>query len=193
MIWMHQRKGIFIVKFAYKVARAVLSEGKVVESSRGCAGKDLWPAIWKLRIPNKIKVFGWRACNEILPTRLNLSKRKIIANAMCPICLRFPESVVHVLWDCGAARDVWAGSLKILQKGGSGMVDMLQLMEYLMERVESHDLEVVLVQAWLIWNQRNRVVHGGKFHNPGWLNNRAAEFLEEFRTASILMGPPQGG
>ena len=32
------------------------------------------------------------------------------------------------------------------------MVDMLQLMEYLMERVESHDLEVALVQAWLIWN-----------------------------------------
>ena len=60
------------------------------------------------------------------------------------------------------------------------MVDMLQLMEYLMERVESHDLEVVLVQAWLIWNQRNRVVHGGKFHDPGWLNNQAAEFLKEF-------------
>lgn len=60
-----------------------------------------------------------------------------------------------------------AGSLKILQKGGSGMVHMLQLMEYLMERVESHDMEVVLVQAWLIWNQRNRVVHGGKFHDPG--------------------------
>ena len=70
-------------------------------------------------------MFGWRACNEILPTKLNLSKRKIIADAMCPICLRFPESVVHTLWDCGAARDVWAGSLKILQKCGSGMVDML--------------------------------------------------------------------
>ena len=73
------------------------------------------------------------------------------------------------------------------------MVDMLQLMEYLMERVESHDMEVVLVQAWLIWNQRNRVVHGGKFHDPGWLNNRATEFLEEFRTASVLMGPSHGG
>ena len=106
MIWMHQRKGIFIVKSTYKVARAVLSEGKVAESSRGCVGKDVWPAIWKLRIPNKIKVFGWKACNEILPTRLNLSKRKIIVDAMCPICLRFPESVFHALWDCGAARDV---------------------------------------------------------------------------------------
>ena len=69
------------------------------------------------------------------------------------------------------------------------MVDMLQLMEYLMERVESHDMEVVLVQVWLIWNQRNRVVHGGKFHDPGWLNNRATEFLEKFRTGSVLMGP----
>lgn len=107
MIWMHQRKGIFTVKSACKVARKVLSEGRVAESSRDCAGKEVWPAIWKLRIPNKIKVFGWRACNEILPTKLNLSKRKIIADAMCPICLRFPESVVHVLWECGAARDVW--------------------------------------------------------------------------------------
>ncbi|KAL0014186.1 hypothetical protein SO802_001255 [Lithocarpus litseifolius] len=73
------------------------------------------------------------------------------------------------------------------------MVDMLQLMEYLLERVDSHDMEVVLVQAWLIWNQRNRVVHGGKFHDPRWLNNRAIEFLEEFRTASLLMGPAHGG
>ena len=54
-------------------------------------------------------------------------------------------------------------------------------------------LEVVLVQAWLIWNQRNRVVHGGKFHDLGWLNNWAADFLEEFRIASILMGPAHGG
>ncbi|KAK9988632.1 hypothetical protein SO802_028871 [Lithocarpus litseifolius] len=138
-------------------------------------------------------VFGWRACNEILPTKLNLTKEKIITDAMCPICLRFPESVVHALWECGAARDVWAGSLKILQKGESGMVDMLQLMEYLLERVESHDMEVVLVQAWLIWNQRNRVVHGGKFHDPSWLNNRAIEFLEEFWTASLLLGLAHGG
>ncbi|XP_023905928.1 uncharacterized protein LOC112017706 [Quercus suber] len=62
-----------------------------------------------------------------------------------------------------------------------------------MERVESHDLEVVLVRAWLIWNQRNRVVDGGKFHDPGWLNNRATEFLEEFQTASVMMGPTHEG
>ena len=36
-------------------------------------------------------------------------------------------------------------------------------------------------------------MHGGKFHDPGWLNNWATEVLEEFRTASALMGPPHGG
>ena len=187
MIWMHQKKRMFTVKSAYKVARDVLRGGRVAESTRGCVGKRIWSALWKLRIPNKIKVFGWRACNDVLPTKLNLSKRRIIDDAMCSISLRFPESVVHALWECDVARDVWVGSLKILQKGGSGMVDMVQLMEYLLVRVESQDMEVVLIQAWLIWNQRNKVVHGGKFHNSGWLNNRAREFLEEFWITSDLM------
>ena len=97
MIWLHQRKGIFTVKSTYTVAREVLKGGRVAESSRGCVGKGIWFALWKLRILNKIKVFGWRACNEILPTKLNLSKRRIIEDAMCPICLRFPELVVHAL------------------------------------------------------------------------------------------------
>ena len=45
------------------------------------------------------------------------------------------------------------------------MTDVLQLMEYLLDWVESQELEVVLFQEWLIWNQRNRFVHGGKFHD----------------------------
>ena len=147
MICMHQRKRIFTVKSTYKVAREVLRAGRVAESSMGCVRKGIWSALWKLRTPNKIKVFGWRACNEILPTKLNLSKRRVIEDATCPICLRFPESVVHALWECDATRDVWACSLKILQKGGSGMADMFQLMEYLLEQVESQDMEVVLIQA----------------------------------------------
>jgi len=34
-------------------------------------------------------------------------------------------------------------------------------------------------------------VHGGKFHDPGWLNNSAREFLEEFQIATDLMGLEQ--
>ena len=47
---------------------------------------------------------------------------------------------------------------------------------------------MVLVQAWQIWNQRNRVVYGGKFHDPGWLITRARELLEDFRNVQDQMG-----
>ena len=73
------------------------------------------------------------------------------------------------------------------------MDDMLQLTEYLLEQVESQDMEIVLIQAWLIWNQRSWVVHGGKFHDPGWLNNQARELLKEFRIALALMRPAHEG
>ena len=117
----------------------------MVESSKGCVGKRVWAALWKLRIPNKIKVFGWRACNEILPMKMNLTKRRIIEEVACPICTRFSKIVVHVLWECDAAQDVWAGSLKSLQKRVHGMTDMVQILEYLMEQLALEDLELVLV------------------------------------------------
>ena len=73
--------------------------------------------------------------------------------------------------------------MKILQKGIAGMTDVIQLIDYLLDRIELQELEVVLVQAWLIWNQRSRFIHGGKFHDPSWLNDHARDYLQEFRTA----------
>lgn len=57
-------------------------------------------------MPKKIKVFGWRACQNILPTRANLARRRIIEDDNCPIRLRHSESVIHALWECGMAQDV---------------------------------------------------------------------------------------
>ncbi|KAL0010522.1 hypothetical protein SO802_005630 [Lithocarpus litseifolius] len=63
--------------------------------------------------------------------------------------------------------------------------------------MDKSDVELMLVQAWLIWHQQNRVVYGGKFLEPGWLNKRAAELLEEFQQsqdnlqADDVLGPPR--
>ena len=47
-----------------------------------------------------------------------------------------------------------------------------------------------LVQAWLIWNQRNTIVYGGKLKDPNWLNKRAVEFLQEFQQAQDKLDAP---
>ena len=37
-------------------------------------------------------------------------------NARCCFCQKDAESVLHVLWGCGVAQDVWAGSSGRFQK-----------------------------------------------------------------------------
>ena len=58
---------------------------------------------------NKIKIFGWRACCNILPTRVNLSKKWIIEDNRCVACKTELETGVHALWNCGLAQDIWVG------------------------------------------------------------------------------------
>lgn len=78
IIWLHNSKGIFTVKSVYHVARKLQTYGNQAGTSRGYAGKNIWAAIWKFRLLNKVKVFGWRACHDILPTSENLTRRKVL-------------------------------------------------------------------------------------------------------------------
>ena len=117
--WLHSKNGKFTVQSAYKVARRMRGNGNQVESSGSCVGKFIWLVLWKLSIPNKIKIFGWRACNDILLTWINLVKRRIINEDKCPICTREVETAIHVLWGYAAVIDVWVGSIPKLQKGNS--------------------------------------------------------------------------
>ena len=74
-------------------------------------------------------------------------------------------------------QDIWAGSYQKLQKRSSRVADMMQLMEDLINRLTKEELELFWVQAWLAWNQRNRVVFGDYLMDPRTLNNKAVEYL----------------
>ena len=73
------------------------------ESSEQRADYWVWTQLWKLRVPNKIKIFGWQACLNILPSKVNLARRKILTDATFGVCQRCPETVPHVIWSCSAA------------------------------------------------------------------------------------------
>lgn len=82
-------------------------------------------------------------------------------------------------------QDVWAGNISKLQKGFSGFRNVMQLMEHLVDRLSTEEIELFWVQCWLIWNQHNCVVYGGKLKDLTSLNKRAKEFLEEFKQAQV--------
>ena len=189
VVWLHTKNGVYSVRSGYHKARKEMIIESWAKSSSSAEGQQIWKVLWGLKVPSKLKVFGWRACHEILPTRVNLTKRKILENVMCHCCKRFAETALHAMWDCGAAQDVWAGSITSLQKWSTSCHDFRGLFEALMDRLQKEKLEIFLVQAWLIWNQRNTVIHGGHLREPGWLNKRAEEFLEEYRKAQPVLTP----
>ena len=100
VFWLHNSRGLFSVKSAYHMARKLLTD-----ANRGGTSSE-GAAIWKLRLPNKIKVFAWRACHEILPTAANLTRRKVLNDDKCMICTRETESTIHAFWDCAAVQDI---------------------------------------------------------------------------------------
>nr|POE58844.1 ethylene insensitive 3-like 3 protein [Quercus suber] len=82
----------------------------LMESS-GLEGKGLhWAKLWKSNLPSKIKVFGLRVYQNVLPTKENLYCRKVVKDSFCKLCRQDAKSVLYVLWECGVARDMWAGS-----------------------------------------------------------------------------------
>ena len=55
-------------------------------------------------------------------------------DSSCKLCRQDVESVPHILWECGVAQDVWAGSKVCLQKCTTNRGDILQLVDDLMDR-----------------------------------------------------------
>ena len=62
---------------------------------------------------------------------------------------------------------------------------MIELMEYLLSRLSLQEMELFLVQARVLWNQRNKLLHGGKIQDPNMLYKRAVEYLDEYQNSQV--------
>ena len=55
VVWLHNKDGVYTVRSGYHVARKVLREW--AKSSTG-SGQQIWKKLWKVGVPNKMKVFA---------------------------------------------------------------------------------------------------------------------------------------
>ncbi len=104
-VWVYTANGLFSVRSAYYL-ELDREARQFCCSSVGAQHSPIWKIIWKLKVPRVIHLFLWRACNNILPTKENLLRRKIVSDPTCPLCGRETETSGHVLWSCDAARAV---------------------------------------------------------------------------------------
>ena len=111
-------------------------------------------------------MFLWQACNNILPTKVNLFNKKIMIDPLCPICGLEVETIVHALWSYLAVRDVWFECNKTMHKGTSDEDAFVNIFEQLLDRLEEGDIELAACIARHIWLRINKMVFGRVFLPP---------------------------
>lgn len=105
------------------------------ETSSNESESNFWQLIWHLNVPSTVKHFLWRDCNDILLTRLNLTKRKVIDGDVGPICKREMESSIHIIWPCQVAMDVWGAEITYIQKRSIEVKDVWDLWKQMLNKL----------------------------------------------------------
>jgi hypothetical protein len=183
-IWRGTKNGIFSVRSAYFLLQEMETNGGASWSGHG-RNHGVWSRLWKLRIANGDKHFLWRACNDILPTRSNLYKKKIVEDELCPICGREQETTLHILWECSSAMDVWSVGPKSFQKKHTlGFTKFSQLVEDMLDHGEQGDISMFVGIARRLWYRRNDVVFNGSMMHPLTMVQHSRAAMEEYAQAN---------
>jgi hypothetical protein len=183
VIWIGSKSGLFSVKSAYFIGRSLKEEARGQCSYVGNL-PDIWKDLWNLKVPGKVKMFAWRACQNLLPTRENLCRRRVIQDPSCPCCGLAVESVIHCLWSCPAASDVWGDLRSCFQKCSSFQFSFMHLLEYCFQTFEKDKVELMLVVARNIWLRRNSLIFQGSFLSPNRVWEESFFFMHDFRMFS---------
>jgi hypothetical protein len=130
LVWAGTNNGLFSVRSAYNLETERLARNQGCTSSFS-SSRDLWKLLWQLKIPRSVQLFLWRVCNDILPTKEKLWKRRIVDNPFCPLCGIEVESSIHAVWLCGAAKSVWSECSPRIHKCVSDATDFLALFGFL--------------------------------------------------------------
>jgi len=69
-------------------------------------GEAYWLQLWKLKAPQKIKVFAWLVLRDSLMTNLNRTRRGLTDNPFYAACETDYEDVDHVLRTCPRANAI---------------------------------------------------------------------------------------
>ena len=143
-------------------------------------GKGLWNGIWKLRVPQKVWHFLWKAVREALPTKFNLCKRQVVADGLCEQCRDSAKDSIHVLWFCDSVKPIWMSDQRFSFWRSKRFSEFEDLVCFLYGEISSKLVEFFAMVAWSIWERRNRVQERQKVWGIDEVCTRASKLLKEF-------------
>ncbi|KAH9715526.1 putative reverse transcriptase/RNA-dependent DNA polymerase [Citrus sinensis] len=178
LIWHYGKNGQFSVKSGYQTALQIKFPAM---PSSSVVSKNEWNIIWSLALPQKIRIFAWRAAKNQLPSAENLWKKKIIHEPTCQVCKMGMKNVFHTLVACKSAEKVW----KLIHFDddihAAHSHDILSLL-HAMKRMRSRDdLELLVTIFWVKWNARNQLIFKGNREKPHIMVAKAEAMIATYK------------
>jgi ribonuclease HI len=183
LYWYATTNGKYTIRSGYQLLlkeRWISNPG----SSRQVEPDPLWKQIWSLRTPTKVKTFMWRACQEALPTKAGLFRRKVIPSPGCDNCGAVSEDCIHALWQCPVISQVWSLVPTMPEAQKKCYNSFYDLVKHVTLNATDLILEKFDVLSWLIWHKRNQswLCLPSADYNQLWPHANA--YLEEFLEAT---------
>lgn len=127
LVWTETRTGQYTIKSRYNTFHKEDNKKSTEQASSSFqTPRKLWNRIWNMQIPDKIKKFIWSLCQNALPTKENLFKRRTIPDPLCPMCQAHVETLEHIFLLCEWLRSVW-----------NDPVLKIEISEYHISRIDS--------------------------------------------------------
>ncbi|XP_075504621.1 uncharacterized protein LOC142542059 [Primulina tabacum] len=143
--WKWGRDGQYSVKSGYLLEIGCFDPH---ESQSGSGIEWWWKFIWKLNIPQKVRIFLWRACNDLLPNEGNLFMRHILSSVCCGFCGNYTASTSHSLIFCPKVCGVWKETIFWSRLKGSKLLSFLYCGISVKDGYSMSEFEHFCMLAW---------------------------------------------
>lgn len=114
------KSSTYSTKSGYYFASAQEENAEAV----GVGGHNRWyQNVWNLKVAPKVKTFAWKTLKRALPVGERLVERHIDVDPQCKRC-GTSESIIHLLFQCPFAQQVWHDAPLVLGIDVRGIVDL---------------------------------------------------------------------
>lgn len=102
LVWWRSRNGVYSVRSAYFGIMEDLTDSFHLRVPGN------WMQIWRLKVPQRVKILLWRMARGCLPPQCNLARCHIPCEEECPMCTNGTESDLHLFFQCTQVVQVWS-------------------------------------------------------------------------------------
>ena len=116
-------------------------------------------------------------------------QRKILKEEYYDFCGE-NVSLGHILWSCKIVKETWSEVGLNCNISPSTPKEFLDVLWIMMDSQGEKDWELFAIVAWCLWNNRNKVRHGGARKIGKSIAEKARKCHAEVRTALPSNGRP---